>query len=149
MARKRKTKIQRKQHKPSGQAAPQSLKVIAETDFKRLEDSIRNAERDKNEAVSIIGGLVNAAVDKKNLDKRAFAIYRRLSKLSDLHLHTTLAHLDRYRAIGKLDERASQQGQLLSDQPEIGAGAEIVQFESHREEVAEFEPEMDVAGDAA
>jgi hypothetical protein len=146
--------------KPNGRPKPareeaaspavQTIKVIDEGSFKKLVKAVENAEADKNEAVGSIGSLVANAIEKKHLHKKAFSIYRGLKRLSDAHLALTLSHLDHYREIGGLDERASRQMELGlqpgEGEPEDGSepeGDNVVRFDSQseREQAGDFEPE--------
>lgn len=96
-----------------------TMKVIPAAKFKTLVRRLKSAESDKNEAVSAIGGVISAAVEKDHLDKRAFRLFRQLDRLEDNKLATTLAHFDYYRDIGGLDERAKAQGEMFK-RPEAG-----------------------------
>jgi len=139
-------------HKEAASPAVQTIKVIDEGSFKKLVKAVENAEADKNEAVGSIGSLVANAIEKKHLHKKAFSIYRGLKRLSDAHLALTLSHLDHYREIGGLDERASRQMELGlqpgEGEPEVEVEADdgdenVVKFNSQRdrEEAGEFKPE--------
>jgi len=100
------------------------LEFPTEKDFKNLVRKVKVAEGTKNEGVSEMGGIISDAVEKKHLDKRAFSIFRRLDRLDDDKLAICLAHLDHYRRIGLLDERASRQAELFqeaqAEEPERG-----------------------------
>ncbi len=129
-------------------AVAPTIKMTDPAAFKKLCSAVHNATADADEARAQIGGLISAAVEKRHLDKKAFAFYRVLNKMSDVKLATTRAHLLYYLEIGGIDERCERQGQLLADRPEIEqAGAEIVQFDRGEQanEVGEFEPELDQA----
>lgn len=98
---------------------PEQVQMIGERDFAALVRAIRSHEADKNESVGAIGSAVNNAVDKKNLDKKAFGMFRTLARMSDNKLATTLAHLEHYVTIGGLQERADKQREMFA-RPEVG-----------------------------
>ena len=91
----------------------ETLKIISEGQFNTLVRLLRGHESNKNEAVGAIGSAIADAVERKHLDRKAFGIFRTLARMSDERLATTLAHLDHYRQIGGLDDRAAQQSQMF------------------------------------
>lgn len=94
-------------------------KVPSAGDLKTLISQIKNAEKEKDEAVATVGGLISAAVEKKHFDKNALSKFRSLEKLSDRKLATTLTHLFHYIEVGGLEARASAQGDMVSRDQEL------------------------------
>lgn len=101
----------------------QAFPVPSEEQFKKLVRSVKSNESDKNEAAGAIGQAVNKAIEKNHLDKKAFAIFRQLDRLSDMKLSTTLSHLEHYCEIGGLNARCEQQGELIDREAELAAAS--------------------------
>lgn len=97
----------------------QPTPVPAEAAFKSLINKITDAEKDKNDAVGRVGGLISAAVDKIHVDKKALSVFRSLKKMSNRKLATTLLHLEHYCEIGGLNDRATEQGELVGREQEL------------------------------
>lgn len=96
-------------------AVPGEARVISASAFGTLVHDILGEESNKNEAVGNIGQLVKAAVSQHHLDKAAFAIFRKLRRMSDKHLTRTMAHLEHYCEVGGLNERAKKQAALFDE----------------------------------
>lgn len=118
MAKKAKAKTRpKRQQKNSPQ--PAVMAVPSEAEFGRIVRSVRSHEKDKDAAVGSLRQVIATGVEKHHLDKRAFAIFRSLAKLSNKQLATTLAHLDHYREVGGLEQRATEQEQMFNRDAEL------------------------------
>lgn len=94
-----------------------TFKAINESKLKTLIKQISNHAGAVSTATGEIGSLVSKAVEKDHLDKAAFGIFRKLHKMSDEKLATTLAHLDHMIEVGGLQERADSVGEMFSRKP--------------------------------
>jgi hypothetical protein len=94
-----------------------TFKAINESKLKTLIKQITNHSGTISTATGEIGSLVAKAVEKDHLDKTAFGIFRKLHKMSDEKLATTLAHLDHMIEVGGLQERADSVGEMFSRKP--------------------------------
>jgi hypothetical protein len=120
---KKSSKSKKKQEESPPPTPANTMEVIPQAKFLTLCRQIKKHTGDKDSSVGEIRSLISNACEKQHLEKRAFAMYRSLARLSDEKLSETLAHLDYYRDIGGLDQRAAQQGQLFA-RPEAGEGEE-------------------------
>lgn len=97
------------------------LEAPSEKQFTTLIRAVKGHEADKNEVLGGLGATIKNAIDKQHLDRKAFAIFRGLMRMSDKKLTTTLAHLDHYIEIGGLNAR------ILSQPDMIGRDAELAE----------------------
>ena len=95
-------------------------KMIGVSDFKNLVKQCANLKKKAGASTSEMGGLISNAAENKNLDKVAFAIYRRLDALDPQKLGTALAHLDCYRQYGGLDDKVADEPTLEIERTELG-----------------------------
>lgn len=85
---------------------------IEATKLGTLMKNIRSATRAKDEAVGEIRAYISAAVEKNNLDKQAFADYRRYEGLEDDQLKRRFAHFMHMMRASGLLEKALDKGEV-------------------------------------
>lgn len=95
--------------RPKVKVVSEPDKLISQPDFLSLLRACKNRQKDMDEARGSMGNAVKLAMDKKHLDRAAFAIFRRLDRLSDNKLAVTRRNLLHYLEIGGLNDRASRQ----------------------------------------
>ena len=128
------TKKSRKTGKRGKAASPKSdettLLMPPTQTVQSLANEKRRTKKKLSEIAGDLGTSVKSAVDKKHLDKTAFAIATRLDALSDDKLAVTYYHLLRYMDDLDIPNRASAQGQMFEDAKEAdgekAAGADNV-----------------------
>jgi hypothetical protein len=109
------------------------LQAPTEKEFAALLRAVKSHEADKNEAVGSLGSVIQQAIVKKHLDRKAFTVFRGLARMSDKKLATTLAHLDHYIEIGGLNARILLQGELIGRDTELAeTKVSDVQTNGHR-----------------
>jgi hypothetical protein len=89
------------------------MSIPEEGKFKALVKQVTAAESDKNESVGRIGSLISQAVEKNHLDKKAFAMFRAMKRMSPSKYNTTKSHFDHYCEIWGLNELGSAQAELV------------------------------------
>lgn len=80
-----------------------SHKVIGEKDFAALVTKCKSAAKKADESRGELGALISNAAEHKNLHAPAFALFRRLAKMTDLKRAEFLFHFDIYRERGRFD----------------------------------------------
>ena len=94
--------------------------MIGVNDFTNLVRRCTSLKKQGAEISGSMGEMIKNACENKNLDRVAFGIFRKLHAMPSEKLATTLACLDYYRDLGKLDETASEQGELEIARQEAG-----------------------------
>lgn len=99
-------------------------KMIGPNDLKNLMRQVEALKTQSQSTSGEAGKKVADAVESKHLDRDAFAIVKKLRQLKKSkggqRLATTLACLDFYREVFKLDEEAAEQGELEIARQEAG-----------------------------
>jgi len=85
------------------------LALPSENDFKKVLRALGSHEKDKDAAVGSLREAIKNGIEKYHVNKRALAMFRSLARLNNKELQLALDHLDHYRKIGGLDERATEQ----------------------------------------
>lgn len=91
---------------PAAAEAPSESVRINSTQIKKLLSKLRGHQDNIDEQKGSMGGAVNAAVEKFNLNKKMFGWIRWLNKLSPEKLATNLDDLDQLLDVSGLNERA-------------------------------------------
>ncbi len=94
--------------KPAGS----SFLLITASAFDTLCTQAQIYTKKAGTATKDLTDLVNDYVKTKHLHKMAWGIHKRLRGLDNNKLSECLTHLDHYRQLDKLDDRAGLQGQL-------------------------------------
>lgn len=121
----------------------ETMSIPSETKFKTLVKQVTAAESDKNESVGRIGALISNAVEKDYLDKKAFAMFRAMKRMSPGKYRITKAHFDHYCASWGLDEAAEAQGELVTpeeDSPALAAPKKTKAAKTKKNGTAEPRP---------
>lgn len=112
-----------------GKKKSAALRMIGVSDFRNLVKQCNNLKKKAGSANSEMGGLVSNAAENKYLDKVAFSIFRRLERMEPQKLGTTLAHLDYYRDIGRLDEKVEDAPEMeMGERTEIKEGGKVIEM---------------------
>lgn len=113
-------KLQKSVKKPkparSAKATAAADELITQPDFLTLLTICKNRQHDIDRAKGAMGGAVKLAIDKKHLDRPAFAMFQKLDRLPSGRLRTTLRHLHHYIEIGGLNDRAQEQLDALESE---------------------------------
>lgn len=92
-------------------------RVISQNDLRNLLKSIKLAEGEKDEAVGIIREKIGFAVEKKNLNKVAFAYVRKFDKMEAEKLADLWDTLELYMEMTGLFDRIESVAKLPFDAP--------------------------------
>jgi hypothetical protein len=105
--------------KPKTKKGVPAEQMTTQPDLLSLLRTMKNRQRSMDEDRGSMGNAVKLAVEKKHLNKRAFAIYRTLERLPDSRLGPVLRNLLHYVEIGGLNDRATAQLEfsVLTDKP--------------------------------
>lgn len=113
---------------PKRAAAPKlgsdQFKCPAEADVVSLVRRLKSAGKVAQEKAGEMGEMIAKACETKHFDRKALSIVRGLEQMSDNKLQVTLPHLLMYIDALGLSQRATNQGQLVSDAPATG-GADM------------------------
>lgn len=121
MAKKAKKPSKAKSKTKAPAAKPRSKAAqIGVQDFKNLVRRCANSKKQASEISGEIGNLIKNAVENKNLDRTAFAMFRKLDAMSVERLATTLACLDYYIDIGELEKKIEKAPTLPIARQEAG-----------------------------
>lgn len=96
--------------------------MISQADFLTLMRAVKNRQREMDEARGSMGNAVKQAADRKQLDKVAFSITRRLDRLSDGKLAVAYRHLMHYVVISGIEDRATRQLDAMDKIQPVPAG---------------------------
>ena len=108
--------------KKSTSRKPMRAKIeqIGTNDFTNLVRRCKSLKTQAQTTSGEMGEMIKNAVENKNLDRVAFGMFRRLEALSPEKLGTTLACLDYYIEIGKLEDRIADAPPLPIARQEAG-----------------------------
>jgi len=106
--------------KKAKQRKSQKAEQIGVKDFENLVRRTASLKKQGRSLAGEAGEMIKNAAEFKNLDRKAFAMFRSLNEMPTNKLATTLACLDYYIDIGKLQDRIDDQPQLEIGRPEAG-----------------------------
>ena len=105
-------------------ASPKPMRSKAEqigvSDFTNLVRRCKSLRTQAQTTAGEMGEMVKNAVENKNLDRVAFGIFRKLEAMPTQKLATTLACLDYYIEVGKLEDRIADEPALPIARQEAG-----------------------------
>ena len=105
-------------------ASPKPMRSKAEqigvSDFTNLVRRCKSLRKQAQTTSGEMGEMIKAACENKNLDRVAFAIFRKLEAMPAQKLATSLACLDFYIEIGKLEDRIADEPALPIARQEAG-----------------------------
>lgn len=93
---------------------------IGVNDFKNLVRRCGSLKKQGRTLAGEAGEMIKNAIENKNLDRVAFAIFRKLDDMAVEKLATTLACLDYYIDVGGLQKKIDDQPQLNIARQEAG-----------------------------
>lgn len=102
-------------------------RVCPKPAFLQLLKQIKNAQGEMDDYRAEMGGLVSAAVKSKHLNKRAFAIFRTLDKMSELKREETMRQLLMYGSHAGWDDQEDLFDKIQLVDPKKSASLEKVQ----------------------
>lgn len=106
--------------------------MISRANFDALARRCTHLQSDISEKSGTMGEQIKNAADTQHLHRGAFALWRKLNKMSGNKIAEYLAHFDYYRKIAtkignqeipSLDDRATEQGQMF-ERTEAGEGGD-------------------------
>lgn len=98
---------------PGPRSAP-AVAVISEQAFRKLHSAVKSAEADKNESVGRTGSLIAQAVEKHNLNKKAYNWFRQLDRTSNNKLADLVDQFQHLCEIGGINKRIAEQQEMFS-----------------------------------
>ena len=98
--------------------------MISKEDFIKLLKKCKSAESAVAEASGNLGDLIGAAVENKNLHKKAFGLARQCTRMDPVKLYAFLQAFDAYREYTDLDKMAGESLDLEEEQAAAEASAE-------------------------